>query len=517
MMIELFLTKPIWCDDKNGDSADLRMPLYDELEKILWGLITYEGRSEARLWLCEAISSLSSISPIEQRELFMKLLKMKPLKLDIAAQVFQMLFERRPQKAGLILAKKSCKLEKFFEGHPMRILQWFSTFSIAGDSAHGKGAKSLAQFAFVNRDICWEELEWKGKHGQSPAVVATKPHYFLDLDVQRTVENFLDNVPEFWSSEEFAESLIDGEILSVDNKFFIDFFLDLMFEDNLKEVWEVVGQFFMDESFSYLCQHLLIILDERDLCSLLLMLQDILTRRKGPPNFEKTSYWLEIAICKCGDQVSIDQLLLLNALFNKGRLLLRLVHSEETEVEKVRINNFALEICSNTSKAKSLSLISKDQLKSKTIEMMKCLGLLSWSLLYRLSEECHTDESWKALFSHNEIGFRNSDIHGHMEHDGNSDDSEHDFGGRAATRAKHKRRKKNRKKRRRNRDYDRFSDEDLLDLDDSDDKFSFQLSSRSWLLSTDGYSTSWSLSDLPEHLSKHCLREWMKQTFDSWE
>lgn len=99
--------------------------------------------------------------------------------------------------------------------HPMRILQWFSTFSIAGDSAHGKGAKALAQFAFVNRDICWEELEWNGKHGQSPAVVATKPHYFLDLDVERTVENFLENVPEFWSSEEFAESLKDGEILSV--------------------------------------------------------------------------------------------------------------------------------------------------------------------------------------------------------------------------------------------------------------------------------------------------------------
>ncbi|KNA07411.1 hypothetical protein SOVF_172120 [Spinacia oleracea] len=38
-------------------------------------------------------------------------------------------------------------------------------------------------------------------------VVATKPHYFLDLDVQLTEKNFLENIPEFWSSEEFSESL----------------------------------------------------------------------------------------------------------------------------------------------------------------------------------------------------------------------------------------------------------------------------------------------------------------------
>ncbi|XP_021733447.1 uncharacterized protein LOC110700248 [Chenopodium quinoa] len=514
MMIELFLSKPIWGDDKNSDTADLRMPLYNELEKILWGLITSEGRSEARLWLCEAISNISSITPPEQRDLFMRLLKSKPRKWDIASQVFQMLFERRPQKAGIILAKKCHRLEKFFEGNPKRILQWFSTFSLVGDSAHGKGAKSLAQFAFVNRDICWEELEWKGKHGQSPAVVATKPHYFLDLDVQRTVENFIENVPEFWSSEEFSESLKDGEILSVDTKFFIDYFLDLMYEDNLKEVWEVVGQFFMDESFSYLCKHLLIILDERDLSSLFLMLHDLLTRRKRPLNFDNTSYWLEIVICKCGDQVSIDQLFLLNALFNKGRLLLRLVHIEGTE-EMARISDLALEICTNTSEAKSLALISKGQLNSKTIELMKWLGLLSWSLLYRLSKEGHTSESWKALFVSNNIGFRKSGIYG-MERDGNSDENELDFGDESTTNAKHKRRQKKRKKRRRNRDCDKLSDDDLLDLDDSNDKFSIQSSSISWLLSTDGYSSSWSLVDLPEHLSKHCLRQWMEQIYDDW-
>lgn len=115
-MIELFLSKPIWGDDKNSDSAEQRMPVYDKLEKTIWRIITSEGRSEARLWLCESISSLSSVTSHERQDLFMKLLRSKPVKLDIAAQVLQMFFERRPQQAGLILSKKSHRLEKFFDG-----------------------------------------------------------------------------------------------------------------------------------------------------------------------------------------------------------------------------------------------------------------------------------------------------------------------------------------------------------------------------------------------------------------
>lgn len=513
-MIELFLSKPVWDNDENADSAELRIGLFNELEKIIWAIMTSEGRSEARLWLCEAISSLRSIASHEQHDLFMNLLKSRPLNRDLAVQVLQLIFERRPHKLGLILAKRSHKLEKFFEGHPWRILQWFSTFSVVGDSAHGKGAKSLSQFAFVNRDICWEELEWRGKHGQSPAVVATKPHYFLDLDVQRTMENFLENIPEFWSSKEFAESLKDGEILSIDKKFFIDFFVNLMYKDNLKEVWEVISEFLMDESFFYLCQHLLIILDERDLHTLLQMLHNFLSRRKELVNFVNTSYWLEIIICKSGDQVSIDQLFLLNALFNKGRQLLRLVNVDENQEEKVKINELVLKIWTNTVDANSLSPITKDNFKSKTLEMVKWLGLLSWSLLYRLSNECHTSESWKAVFTSNKIGFRRSDVHGLLEHDGSSEESQLEYGGRVAARDKNKKRRKNRKKRKRSLDYDDLQDDGLLEVDGSDDKFSLHFSSRSWLLSTDGYSSSWSLADLPEHLSKHCLREWMKQTFN---
>ncbi|KAJ8440373.1 LOW QUALITY PROTEIN: hypothetical protein Cgig2_012809 [Carnegiea gigantea] len=483
MMIDLFLSKPMWVKDDN-DSDEQRITLFDELEKIIWAIMTSEGRSEARFWLCDAISSLSSIRPNEQQELFLRLLRSKPLNRDLAAQVLQMIFERKPHKAGLILAKKSHRLEKFFEA--------------AGDSAHGKGAKALSQFAFTNRDICWEELEWKGKHGQSPAIVATKPHYFLDLDVQRTVENFLNNVPEFWSSKDFAESLKDGEILAIDKMFFVNFFVNLMYEDNLKEVWEVVGQYLLEESFSYLCQHILIILDEQDLCALLQMLHEFLTRRQELVNFGNASYWLEILIRKCGDQVSMDQLFLLNALFNKGRQLLRLVCSDETEEEKAKINDLTLRIWTSTSSTNSLLPIARDHFRSNIVETMKWLGLLSWSLVNRLSEECHSSESWKALFVSNKIGFRKSDAYGLLEHDGTSEESELE----SADTAKHKKRRRSRKKRKKNLGHDIFHDDELLDLDGSNDRFNLWSSSTSWLLSTDGGSTGTYIEALLERMDE---------------
>ena len=128
MMIDLFLSKPMWVKDDN-DSDEQRITLFDELEKIIWAIMTSEGRSEARFWLCEAISNLSSISPNEQQELILRLLRSKPLNRDLAAQVLQMIFERRPHKAGLILAKKSHRLEKFFEGKSVLSLERFCLFA----------------------------------------------------------------------------------------------------------------------------------------------------------------------------------------------------------------------------------------------------------------------------------------------------------------------------------------------------------------------------------------------------
>lgn len=123
-MVQLFLSKPNWEDDGDVDSAKLIISLLNELESVIWSLITSGGRSEARLWLCNTISGISSISADQQLELFVKLLRSKRLSRGVASQLLQMIFEKRPYKAGHVLAKKSYMLEKFFEGMVVYLLQW---------------------------------------------------------------------------------------------------------------------------------------------------------------------------------------------------------------------------------------------------------------------------------------------------------------------------------------------------------------------------------------------------------
>lgn len=116
-MVLLFLSEPVVAELGNDDDCfELIAALLNNLGAIIWSLITSGGRAEARLWLCNAISSISSITPRQQRDLFLSLLKSKPLKTALAAQIMQMIFEKRPSKAGIILAKRSHMLEDFFKG-----------------------------------------------------------------------------------------------------------------------------------------------------------------------------------------------------------------------------------------------------------------------------------------------------------------------------------------------------------------------------------------------------------------
>lgn len=519
-MVDLFLSEPKWNrfgdGDGDGDSTQMRISLLNKLESVIWSLMISGGRSEARLWLCNTIAEFSSITSRHKCDLFLDLLRPKPLKLALASQLLHMIFDKSPQKAGSIIAKKSYILHKFFQGHSRRISQWFSNFGAGGGLEHRKGAKALSQFAFVNRDICWEELGWKGKHGQSPAMVATKPHYFLDLDVQRTVENFLENVPEFWSSNEFAESLKDGEILFIDREFFVDYFVSLMYKEDSRDVWEVINEFLIEESFSSLCRRLLIILEERDLRNFLELLCKVLSPRMEPKDFGNSSYLFEVILLKCSDCGSIDQLLLFNAVINQQRQLLRLLCDEESEEEQAKVKDIVLQICAIPSNANSLAPILKECFKKKTIKAIIWLGLQSWVLYYRLSEECHTTESWESLFMDNDIGFRTSSKYALLHHDGLAEESGSDLDHRASITVKHKKKEKRRKRRRKNFGHDDSHENELLDFDTANNRLGLQANAGSWLLSTDGYSASWTGADLPEYLSKHCLSTWMKWVFANW-
>lgn len=382
-------------------------------------------------------------------------------------------------------------LNHFCPGNPRRILQWFSNFSVTGDLEHGNGAKALSRFAFVNRDICWEELEWKGKHGQSPAMVATKPHYFLDLDVQRTVENFLEYVPEFWSSNEFSESLKDGSILLVDTKFFVNWFIDIMYKEDQEQVWDVIEEFLMEQSFSFLCHHLLIILEEQDLRLFLELIPKYLKSKSEVFAFVNPSEWLEIILSKYGGSITIDQLVLLNAVTNQGRQLLRLVQEEGSEEDKEKIQNLVFQLCESSSCANDLASVIGEGLKVKPLEFITKLGLQSWAIHFRLSEEFRTPEFWESLFISNGIKFRKSDKYA-LLHDEFPENSESDYNGRSSVLLKPKKRRKHKKRRREDFHRAESYENELVDFNLSNNKLDLQSKACDWLLSTDGYSTTWS-------------------------
>lgn len=515
-MAQLYLSEPTWDDIEDDASVKERISLLTKLETIILSLMSSGGRSEARLWLCHTLSGMSSISPHNQQEIFVKLLRSKPRNFGLASQLLQMIFEKRTKRVGAIIAKNSQMLESFFRGHPDRILQWFSSFAGSTDLQHRKGAKALSQFAFVNRDICWEELEWKGKHGQSPAVVATKPHYFLDIDIQQTVENFLEYVPEFWSSREFAESLEGGEILFMDSKFFVQLFLDLMYKEDSREIWEVINEFLMEESFSSLCQHLLIVLEEKDLLLFLELSRKFLKVKRDHMDTATSSYWFEMILSKFSISDSLDQLLLLNALMNRRRQLLRLIREEDAHEEKMQIQDIVLQVCVSSFHPSSLTPLLIECLKTKTLNSIKWLGLQSFALHYRLSEESQTPESWEIIFQSNGISFRNSEKYPLLDSTGFSEEIGSDSDERTSVKVKRRKKEKHKKKRRKHLDHDE-SNNDLFDLDFSRKSLSLLSKSSSWLLSTDGYSTAWSTVDLPEYLSMHCFSTWMKWIFAKWD
>ncbi|CAM8921148.1 unnamed protein product [Rhodiola kirilowii] len=503
-MIPLFLTKDFWEGSEDDDTEKLMISLVQKMESVIRSVILNGGRSEARQWLCKTLSGMKCFTPSQQCELFVTLLKSKHLKERVSAHLLQMLFDKAPHKAGQVLAKTSSMLENFFKGNPERISAWFS--GNACDLELSKGVKALSQFAFVNRDICWDELEWKGKHGQSPAVVATKPHYFLDLDLQRTVENFLEYVPEFWSSKEFSDSLKDGAIVFVDTRYFIEYFNDLMYDEDSEDVWDAIRDFLMGESFASLCNQFLIVLKETDFLAVLKLIRKFLNPVRHMSVCLPTS-WFEI-ILPSKNWDSIDELLLLNTVINHGRQLLRNFQDEEFQEEKSEIHDVMWKINANLQGGNALASIIRKCYKTNVFEVIKWLGLQSWAIHFRLSLECSNTEFWESLFAKNGISFRKSDSYALLCQDRHFDGS--NFGEDEIVLKRKTRKTKGRSRKKRKVDSDDSFDSELLDLGASNSSSEKQVVARSWYLSTDEYLTLWSTVDLPEHISNHCFCTWWK-------
>ena len=109
----------------------------------------------------------------------------------------------------------------------------------------------------------------------------------------------------------------------------------------------------------------------------------------------------------------------------------------------------------------------------------------------------------------NQIGFRLSNKNALLDHDGLLKEDCSGFDQSPSVRLKRNKKQKAKKKRRRKYDSDDCNDDELLDFDSTSLELDFLQNTRSWLLSTDGYTSAWSSADLPEHLHRHCLCRWM--------
>lgn len=499
--------------------ATQRRELLGAMEDLLWRVLASEGRSEARLWLCTDIGSVQNVPRHVQATLFLNLIKPSSLKTEfsdgrgggdddfdelLCRQALRLACEKQPGRVIRLFAKDSKFIRQFFSGHPKRILGWFENFSSSCKKGNELGAQALAHFAFIHRDKYWKELEWRGTHGQAPATVASKPYYFLDLDVLRTVENFLDYVPEFWSSDELWDSLKEGDILSLDMVFFINKLFQRM-ADGSTRVWQMLEHFLSEEPFSHLCQCLLSFLGDDKLLDFVNNLSLALSQtansyaliRDGRKTICKHS-WLSDVLRMGAECPSLECAMICNACIAHSRQLLRVLHDEENTQEYKSFSSLLLELKSSKSMCDRMHwALRKEGLKFNKWEMVKWLALESWSIQVLIAEEYKSPASLKALLSANLIEF----WHG-------SQDKK--FKAKKDKKVRKERRKKRKKKkRRRNEDW---SDVEGLDSSQSDvdgNGHSPVDGEGSWYLSFDNFSMGMEKDELPEQLASYAFGKWL--------
>ncbi|KAK3285621.1 hypothetical protein CYMTET_6781, partial [Cymbomonas tetramitiformis] len=247
-------------------AADQHRKILERCEGILRELlVTRAYRSEAQLWLKTTIGRLPLSARTQQQQLMKLVPKPSADKKTMDAThafVKQLLFmtcERKAKQVAKVLLPDKRLWAQFFRESPLRVIAFFEHFNMAGEFHHG--AKALARYSFQNRDAVWKELEWIGKHPQAPVTVAAKPHYFCELNVLRTVHNFVERVPEFWGSAEFIDELKSGDIIRMDIPFFARELAYILMEGECRSdselIIDAIGDFLGEASWQELCQKLL--------------------------------------------------------------------------------------------------------------------------------------------------------------------------------------------------------------------------------------------------------------------
>ncbi|XP_073392939.1 uncharacterized protein [Physcomitrium patens] len=504
-MVSLYLQKPPGVEVSNDEDAKRRREWLESIGAVLQRVVGVE----ARMWLITTLSLLEVPSHV-QVECFFDLLQNSmrdsvkrreenaegPLEL----QFTRMLCENRPRIAAKLIADDSSIFKRLFSDNPKNILLWFGKFAGAGQTEHQQGARALANYAFRNRDLCWHLLEWEGKHAQAPSTVAAKPHYFLELDVVNTVQNFLEDEPEFWRSDEFRDSLKDGEFLSIDIMFFAKVMVKKLASDidSALDTWKVLKNYIRDESFSILCQQLLHVASDDKLLMFVNHLGSDLPRgykkdgKNGNTNLDRAvRSWMEVLSFAGMQWKSLVEPMFCNACINHGRNLLRALHQEEHEEDA----NFLKQLINNRTNDEEKEHWA---LKVKISRMDKAsvcryIALEAWVLFYQLSSSAGTN--FEAVLNESGIQFRH---HSPAK----------DVRNRKRNRKSSKRPRKRKQKRRRSIDADDSDDESSDDIELSNPEI-FSKDEQDWRVSIDNYSLTWTRADLAEYLTGFAVQGWL--------
>ncbi|GAQ81005.1 hypothetical protein KFL_000680220 [Klebsormidium nitens] len=568
-VLALFLTAAAAAPDKRF--AVRRWLLLQRLERILSTLVLKDPQTkkEAKTWLVTSIAKLNPPAPSEIAA-FLSFLP-KPSRRGsshsritdapeafVLHQLALLLCENRitaPRLARLLSRDVDMK-KRFFSRDDRRIEAWFSHFAAAVDGEHSFGSKALARYSLRYRDECWEELEWAGSHPQAPGMVATKPHYFSELDVVRTVRNFLKHVPDFWTSDDWRDCVSCGEFLALDPDFFAKTAIDFLVaksrkgspDDEVREeeyvrgkLLEILEDFLREESFPTLCQRLLHLASPEGLLSFLERLQE-----SAPINRSRDPQLAAVTDVKWR---SLDDALLCNACAANGRQVVRLLTDDEFLEQRTDLDALVSEASTSGEEAEFRSFRSELRNRSRATER-KWLILESWLLRWRLSQVSEP-EAMQRILEDNGVAFRTFvDVNRELLPESSGEE---------ATRSNERKRTRRGRKRRKRKSGTHSSDSDSSEKSERNSHSESDVETRhrkerrpksaegggeierkgrgstdgadggtdgtdgtrtlagadGVYLQTDGFSFRWSLSELPDHLAEHSLAVWLG--WKDWE
>jgi hypothetical protein len=240
------------------------------LRRALGALFSRDASSaaEARAWLRDA-AGRAPARPAARLGALRGALARAGARSALASAALRLLMSRRPADVIALLRHRNPSLyERFFASASgagaARISAVFGAFS--PDGRHPRGASALAQYLLQRRVALWPHTVWRGAHPQAPVVVSAKPHYWCELDAPATLSALAARAGacfDFWASDEVADGLSGGDVLSLDVPFFLE---ELTLElgrgrGRLHELLEAVLQ---AEPWAQLMQRLLPTLDDDD-------------------------------------------------------------------------------------------------------------------------------------------------------------------------------------------------------------------------------------------------------------